>query len=109
MPEKIVLILDNGGGPLAREEVSYEPGDDPAEAENLAIHAALEDWPLSAGDTIKIYAADHPEAVETVRATKAKPAPANVTPLFADRSFHDSNHPTYWQPQDGMPPGFSRK
>lgn len=51
---KVIVVLDGGAGPLDRAEVTYTPGDDPGEAASLAIHAVIEKWTLSPGDTIRI-------------------------------------------------------
>ncbi len=52
---RLIIILDNGGGPLDRAEVSYNENDaDPGERLDEAVKRVIEGWTLSAGDTIKI-------------------------------------------------------
>lgn len=50
----LIVILEGTGGPLDRTEVTYELGNDPGEAANLALHQVIDKWILSPGDTIKI-------------------------------------------------------
>lgn len=53
---KATVILEGSGGELDRAEIAITNGDDPDEQLNLAIHAVIENWILSPGDTIRIAA-----------------------------------------------------
>lgn len=50
----LIVTLEGRGGELDRTFVTYEDGNDAAEAANLAVHGVIDDWILSPGDTIKI-------------------------------------------------------
>jgi hypothetical protein len=52
---KLAVVLSNRGGEMDRAVFALdEGGDDPEEAQNLAIHDVIEDWILAPGDVITI-------------------------------------------------------